>query len=137
MTGEFKMSSLPQAFGTEFSGVIVELAPGTQGWSVGDEVPGSGAGYTHATVIDVPVTNLVVRPVNMEWAVAGSLAGVAQTVMTILDEIGPVSSLLIHGCSGGVGSITIQLAKERGIDVVATASHTRLAYLKSLGPYPR
>jgi len=136
MTGEFKMSPLPQAFGTEFSGVIVELAPGTEGWSVGDEVLGSGAGYTHATVIDVPVANLVARPANMDWAVAGSLAGAAQTAMTILQEIGPVSSLLIHGGSGGVGSITIQLAKERGIDVVATASEGNQAYLKSLGAEP-
>lgn len=136
MTGEFKHAALPQAFGTEFAGVIVELPSGTQGWSVGDEVLGSGMSYTHATVIDVPLTNLVMRPKNVEWAVAGSIAGAAQTAMTLLQEIGPVSSLLIHGGSGGVGSITIQVARDLGIEVVATASEANQAYLESLGATP-
>ncbi len=136
MTGEFRHAQLPQTFGTEFAGVILELPPGTIGWSVDDEVLGSGVSFTHATVIDVPVSNLVARPANVDWAVAGSLAGAAQTAMTILQEIGPISSLLIHGASGGVGSITVQIAKELGIHVVATASESNQDYLKSLGAEP-
>lgn len=136
MTGEFRHAPLPQAFGTEFAGVIVELPTGSQGWSVGDEVLGSGLSYTHATVIDVPLGNLITRPKNVDWAVVGSLAGAAQTAMTILNEIGPVSSLLIHGGSGGVGSITTQVARGMGIEVVATASQANQAYLKSLGAVP-
>ncbi len=135
MTGEFKHSAMPQTFGTEFSGVIVGIA-GNSSWAIGDEVLGSGGAFTHATVIDVPVENLVVKPKNLSWEVAGTLAGVAQTAMTILDEIGPVKSLLVHGGSGGVGSITIQLAKERGIDVVATASASNQDYIRDLGATP-
>ncbi|WP_317929914.1 NADP-dependent oxidoreductase [Halioxenophilus sp. WMMB6] len=136
MTGEFRHAPLPLTFGTEFAGVIVDLPPGTDGWAIGDEVLGSGAGFTHATVIDVPVANLIARPANIAWSVAGSLAGAAQTAMTILQEIGPVSSLLVHGASGGVGSITVQIARELGIDVVATASEGNQAYLQSLGAIP-
>ncbi len=132
MTGEFRHGAMPQTFGTEFAGTIVDIHPGTV-WAIGDEVLGSGGAFTHATVIDVPVGNLVARPQNIDWAIAGTIAGVAQTAMTILDEIGEVKSLLIHGASGGVGSITIQLAKERGINVVATASEKNQDYLKSLG----
>ncbi|NLA50742.1 MAG: NADP-dependent oxidoreductase [Alcaligenaceae bacterium] len=134
MAGEFKFSPLPQSFGTEFAGVIVALnSENVSNWQVGDEVLGSGGAFTHATVIDVPLENLVARPETLDWAVAGSLAGAAQTAMTILDEIGEVQSLLIHGASGGVGSITIQLARARGIDVIATASAKNQAYLRSLG----
>lgn len=133
MTGEFRHGAMPQTFGTEFAGVIVDLNPGSGEWSVGDEVLGSGGAFTHATVIDVPLGNLVARPKNIDWAAAGTIAGVAQTAMTILDEIGDVKSLLIHGASGGVGSITVQLAKERGIEVVATASVKNQDYLKTLG----
>lgn len=136
MTGEFRHSPLPLTFGTEFAGVIIDQAPAIQGWSVGDQVLGSGASFTHATIIDVPATNLIARPGNVAWSVAGSLAGAAQTAMTILQEIGPISSLLIHGASGGVGSITVQIAREFGIDVVATASEANQAYLKSLGAEP-
>lgn len=133
MTGEFKHSSLPQAFGTEFAGVITELPNGTRGWAVGDKVLGSGSGFTHATIIDVPLTNLIRKPEALGWEVAGSVAGAAQTAATILDELGDISSLLIHGASGGVGSILIQLAKQRGINVVATASERNQDYLKALG----
>lgn len=133
MTGEFKHSPLPQAFGTEFAGVIAGLPAGITDWAIGDEVLGSGNGFTHASHIDVPLENLIRRPANMSWEVAGSLAGAAQTAMTILDELGPISSLLVHGASGGVGSILVQLAKARGIDVVATASSSNQDYLRGLG----
>ncbi|AMW78814.1 hypothetical protein AMD27_07925 [Acinetobacter sp. TGL-Y2] len=133
MTGEFKHSPMPQAFGTEFAGVITEINSENTGWVIGDEVLGSGGAYTHASVIDVPISNLVKKPSRMSWSIAGTLAGVAQTAMTILDEIGPVQSLLVHGGSGGVGSITIQLAVEKGIKVVATASAQNQDYIQSLG----
>lgn len=137
MTGEFRHAPMPQTFGTEFAGEIVAInAPGISSWKVGDEVLGSGGSFTHATIIDVPVANLIAKPEAMSWEVAGTLAGAAQTAMTILDEIGDVRSLLIHGASGGVGSITVQLAKERGIDVVATASAANQDYLRSLGAKP-
>ncbi|QXZ10996.1 NADP-dependent oxidoreductase [Comamonas sp. Y33R10-2] len=137
MTGEFRHASTPQTFGTEFAGEIVEInapaATGASPWSLGSAVLGSGGAFTHASVIDVPVGNLLAKPASMSWEVAGSLAGVAQTAMTILDEIGDVRSLLVHGASGGVGSITVQLAKERGINVVATASAGNQEYVRSLG----
>ena len=91
MAGEFKFSPLQQSFGMEFAGVIVALnSENVSNWQVGDEVLGSGGAFTHATVIDVPLENLVARPETLDWAVAGSLAGAAQTAMTILDEIGEV-----------------------------------------------
>lgn len=136
MTGEFKHSPMPQAFGTEFAGIITEIDAANTQWKIGDEVLGSGGAYTHASVIDVPITNLVKKPQHMSWSVAGTLAGVAQTAMTILDEIGPVKTLLVHGGSGGVGSITIQLAVEKGIKVVATASAKNQEYVQSLGALP-
>ena len=135
MTGEFRHGSIPQTFGTEFAGEILELN-GSTSFQVNDEVLGSGTSFTHATIIDVPIGNLVAKPKNMSWEIAGSVAGVSQTAMTIMDEIGPVKSLLIHGASGGVGSITVQLARARSIEVVATASSKNQDYLKCLGAIP-
>lgn len=136
MTGEFKHAALPQTFGTEYAGVIAEVDESQNTWSVGDEVLGSGGSFTHATVIDVPLENLIKKPKNIEWKVAGTLAGVAQTAMTILDEMGPASSLLVHGGSGGVGSVLIQLAVDRGMTVVATASNSNQDYIQKLGAKP-
>ena len=133
MTGEFKHAALPQTFGTEYAGIIAEV-DGTQNeWAVGDEVLGSGGAFTHATVIDVPLANLIRKPKNIDWSIAGTIAGAAQTAMTILDEMGPAQSLLVHGGSGGVGSIVVQLAVEKGIEVVATASAGNQDYIRKLG----
>jgi len=133
MSGEFKFSGLPQVFGTEFAGIITEINENDSDWKVGDEVLGSGSSFTHATVIDVPVSNLVKKPESMSWEVAGSIAGVGQTAGTIMNELGDIKSLLIHGASGGLGTITIQIARDKGIEVVATASEKNQDYLRSLG----
>lgn len=137
MTGEFRHGGLPQTFGTEFAGEIIDLnKEDAQEFNIGDDVLGSGGSYTHATIIDVPINNLIKKPSSIDWEIAGSIPGVSQTASTILDEIGPIKSLLIHGGSGGVGSITIQLAKLRGIEVLATASARNQEYLKNLGAIP-
>ena len=136
MTGEFKHADLPQTFGTEFAGVILELNGAQTPWQVGDEVLGSGGSFTHATVIDVPIANLVKKTNNVAWSVAGTVAGAAQTAMTVFDEMGPAQSMLLHGGSGGVGSIIIQLAVEKGITIVATASERNQDYLAQLGAIP-
>ena len=133
MTGEIRFGPLPLRFGTEFAGLITELPAEAGPWSVGDEVLGSGGGFTHATIIDVPVGNLIRRPSTLDWAVAGSLAGTAQTAMTLVGELGDIGSLLVHGGAGGVGTALIQLAREKGIEVVATASQANQVYLRALG----
>lgn len=99
-------------------------------------VLGAGGAFTHATVIDVPIENLIKRPPSIDWIVAGSMAGTAQTAMTILEEFGGIASLLLHGGSGGVGSVLIQLAREKNIDVVATSSEANQDYIRSLGTRP-
>ncbi len=136
MTGEFKHGELPQTFGTEYAGIIAEVHPSITNWKVGDEVLGSGGVFTHATIIDVPALNLVRKPENISWEIAGTLAGVSQTAMTIFSEMGPANSLLIHGASGGVGSVLIQIAKEKGLTVIATASERNQSYLADLGAIP-
>ena len=136
MTGEIRHGGPPVFLGTEFAGTIVDLgAPSTE-WAVDDEVLGAGDPFTHATVIDVPVANLVRRPPTVPWVVAGSLAGASQTAVTILEDLGPISTLLIHGGAGGVGSITVQLARQAGITVVATGSPANHDYLRALGAIP-
>lgn len=137
MSGEIKFGPLPQRFGTEFAGVIIALSSGTGGWSVGDEVLGSSGGFgSHATIVDVPIENLVKRPSSIDWSVAGSIAGTAQTAMTLIGEFGGIRSLLVHGGAGGVGTALIQLAREKDIEVVATASDANHDYLRSLGAQP-
>jgi hypothetical protein len=39
-----------------------------------DEVLGSGGEFTHATIIDVPIADLVRPPPSVPWTIAGSMA---------------------------------------------------------------
>jgi NADPH:quinone reductase-like Zn-dependent oxidoreductase len=136
MTGELRFGEPPLFFGTEYAGTIVAVNSEGGEWSVGDEVLGSGGDFTHATIIDVPIANLVRRPSSLPWVTAGSLAGAAQTALTIMEELGTISSLLVHGGAGGVGSLTVQLARQQGIAVVATGSEANQDYLRALGATP-
>src|SRR5690606_23209102 len=101
MTGEVKHAGLPQTFGTEFTGEIIEIADDNSDLKVGDAGLATGHGFTQATVIDVPVGTLFRRNEKIAWEVARSIAGVAQTATSGLDEIGPIKSSLVHGASGG------------------------------------
>lgn len=137
MTGEFG-TDLPQTFGAEFAGTIQAVGADTAPWQVGDDVLGSGVGVTHATHIVVPARHLVAKPESLSWEIAGSLAAAGQTAATILRELAVPAggSLLVHGGSGGVGSITVQLAVGQGATVVATASAANQDYLRALGAIP-
>ncbi|PIJ45374.1 NADP-dependent oxidoreductase [Serratia sp. OPWLW2] len=137
MTGEVKFGPLPQRFGIEFAGTVVELPSNAEGWSVGAEVLGSAGGFfAHATIIDVALENLIKRPSAVDWGVAGSMAVTAQTAVTLIQEFGDIRTLLVHGGAGGVGTALVQLAHAKGIKVVATASEANHDYLRSLGVTP-
>ncbi|MFT7646322.1 MAG: NADPH:quinone reductase-like Zn-dependent oxidoreductase [Candidatus Poriferisodalaceae bacterium] len=58
------------------------------------------------------------------------------TAERMLDKIALEAGerVLITGTSGGVGSAAIQLAKRRGVEVVAVASSSKWGALKPFGP---
>lgn len=60
------------------------------------------------------------------------------TAFQVLNRLGLTSgeTVLIHGGSGGVGSLGIQIAAARGAKVIATASEKNHDFLRSLGAEP-
>jgi NADPH:quinone reductase-like Zn-dependent oxidoreductase len=51
-------------------------------------------------------------------------------------RVGPGETVLIHGASGGVGLMAVQLAVRDGARVIGTASESNHAYLRELGAEP-
>jgi NADPH:quinone reductase-like Zn-dependent oxidoreductase len=51
-------------------------------------------------------------------------------------KIGSGDTLLLHGASGAVGEVTVQLAVERGATVIATASEANQERVRALGASP-
>ena len=51
-------------------------------------------------------------------------------------HVGDGDVVLAHGAAGGVGTVLVQLARERGARVIATARPDKHDYLRSLGAEP-
>ena len=54
----------------------------------------------------------------------------------MLDLLGDGESIVVNGAAGGVGTAAVQLARERGMRVIGTASEGNHEFLRSLGAEP-
>ncbi|MFJ8625798.1 NADP-dependent oxidoreductase [Kitasatospora sp. NPDC093550] len=114
----------PFVLGNEFAGVVDRLGPDSGEWAVGDEVIGFRLLNSQAELVTVAAAQLVAKPAGMPWEQAGSLSASGQTAhaaLTLLG-VGPGDTVLVHGASGGVGTVAVQLARARGAAVIGTAS---------------
>ncbi len=135
--------TLPFPFrpGTDFSGVITEIAKGVEGFSVGNKVYGSaialaGNSGAFAEIAAVNAGMMALMPTNMDFpqAAALPLAGVS-ALQALVEHLNIQSDqkILIHGGAGGIGSFAIQLAKHMGAEVATTATGEELDFVKKLG----
>ncbi|GAA2144352.1 NADP-dependent oxidoreductase [Kitasatospora kazusensis] len=130
--------TLPAIPGNEFAGVVEQLGAGSFGWETGDEVLGFRLLGGHAQYVAVQESQLVAKPGAMGWAEAGSLSASGQTAHLALRElgVGAGDTVLVHGASGGVGTVAVQLARAWGATVIGTASERNHDYLRGLGAVP-
>ena len=133
---------LPIRLGSEAAGVVTATGPDAIGpagpISVGDEVIAYRASGAYAAELVAPAQALVPRPPALDWAQAAGLMLTGVTAWHLLAATGvhEGDTVLIHGASGGVGVMAVQLATARGARVVATASPQRHGFLRGLGAVP-
>jgi NADPH:quinone reductase len=133
---------LPLHLGSEAAGVIAAIGDGAAGpagpLAVGDEVIAFRAPGAYAAELLVPGGALVPRPAGLDWAQASGLMLTGVTAWHALGVVGvhEGDTVLIHGGSGGVGTMAVQLAAGRGATVIATASPARHEFLRELGATP-
>lgn len=131
-------SKLPIHLGGEAAGIVSDVDSDVTTVAVGDEVivsPGSGL-YAERAV--VPASSLTPKPTSISWEQAAGLLLVGGTAVDALDTIrvSAGDTVLIHGASGGVGSLAVQLAVGRGATVIGTAGPSNQEYVRSLGATP-
>ena len=140
--GEFKALleyDLPLTLGHDLAGVVESVGPAVTRFAVGDEVFGRVADLrigTFAERIAVDEADLAHKPTSTSMTEAASLPLVALTAWQALVEranVGVGSRVLVHGGSGGVGSIAVQLARHLGAHVTTTASGANADWVRSLG----
>jgi NADPH2:quinone reductase len=120
-------SDLP---GLEIAGEVVALGPKVSGPSLGDQVTAllPGGGYAHYAVAAAPLCLPV--PHGMSLVEAAAVPESYFTVWTNLFDRGRCRAgehVLVHGGTSGIGTTAIQLAKERGAHVFATAGSAEKA----------
>lgn len=125
-------SSLPFVNGQEASGVVSEIGREVKSWKVGDRVAYAGILGSYAEYATVPAERLVRVPddISDEQAAAAMLQGM--TAHYLVYDTYPLKkgeTALIHAAAGGVGLLLVQMAKNIGARVIATAGSENKARL--------
>ncbi|MEU7144948.1 NADP-dependent oxidoreductase [Nocardia sp. NPDC046473] len=123
---------LPAGVGIDAAGVVDEVGAGVDGIAVGDNVFGEGSNtYAELAVLSA----WALMPEGLSFEEAAGYPSVVETALRVIREVGvqPGQTLLVSGASGGVGSAVLQIARNRGITVIGTASAANQDYLRSLG----
>jgi NADPH:quinone reductase-like Zn-dependent oxidoreductase len=135
-TRSFAPVTPPVVPGFEISGVISEVGSGQVEFAVGDEVFGwvTGGAYAEYAIGGT----LLRKPEDLDWDIAVSLPVAAETAIRVLLELNVTAgeTLLIHGASGAVGAMAVQLAVQRGLTVIGTGSSANQEYIATLGATP-
>ncbi|MBO0679141.1 NADP-dependent oxidoreductase [Mycolicibacterium sp. S2-37] len=119
--------SFPHTPGIDVAGTIVEVGDGVAGWNIGDAVVGflpMTADGAAAEYVRAPAEVLAAAPQSVPLADAAALPTVGLTAWQALFEIAELrvgQTVLINGAGGAVGGYAVQLAKEAGAVVTATA----------------
>jgi NADPH:quinone reductase len=129
----------PYVPGMEAAGVVDEFGAGVTGLKAGDLVlaivvpKGSHGGYREQLVLDA--RSVVLAPKGKSHAEAATLPMNGLTAQQTLDKLAlkPGQSIAVTGAAGAYGGYVVQLAKASGLTVIADASETDEALVKSLG----
>ncbi|MFD7379353.1 NADP-dependent oxidoreductase [Streptomyces mirabilis] len=119
--------TLPHSPGIDVAGTVDALGEGVTGIQVGDQVigflpmagPGAAAEYVLA-----PVEALTPAPKSVALSDAAALPLVGLTAWQALFEHAKLTAgqrVLVNGAGGAVGGYAVQLAKQAGAFVIATA----------------
>jgi NADPH:quinone reductase-like Zn-dependent oxidoreductase len=132
-------ATFPSGEGSDLAGIVTKIVPGVEGFKVGDEVIGfTDRRASHAEYVVVEAQNLTIKPAKVSWEVAGSLAIAGSTAYASLHAVSLKrgDTVAVSGAAGGVGSITCQLARRAGAQVIGIASPANHPWLVVHGVKP-
>src|SRR5213594_687333 len=123
-------------FGGDFAGVVEAVGKNVTNFKPGDEVFGAKRGAV-ADYVCVPADRAaVLKPANVTFEQAGSVAIAALTALQGLRDKGHIQAgqkVLVNGASGGVGTFAVQIAKAFGAEVSGVCSTRNVDLVRSIG----
>ena len=132
-------STFPSGQGTDLAGVVREVGIDVEGFAPGDEVLGwSEERSSQAEEVVVPAGQLLRKSPDLGWPEAGALFVVGVTAFAAVRAVDASEgdTVVVSAAAGGVGTITVQLLKVRGANVVGLASEDHHDWLREKGVTP-
>lgn len=135
-------AALPIRPGFEVAGVITAIGADTHiasgGGRAGDAVLAFRVAGGYASAVTVPAKDVFAVPDGLGLPEAANLLLAGSTAMDMLRvvRVEAGETLLVHGASGAVGVMVLQLARLRGMRVVGTASERRFDVVRGFGGIP-
>lgn len=126
-----------QITGSDFSGTVV--TSNHSQFKAGDEVFGcmkATSGHAYAELVAVEADTAAIKPANLSFTEAASLALTSLTAWQALLDEGDLKAgdqVLINGCTGGVGCAAVQIAKALGATVTGTCRAEHVEAARELG----
>lgn len=140
---------LPAVLGMDFAGTVEAVGEGVTAFSIGDEVYGCAGGLAdlQGSLAEYMLADeklIAHKPKSISMREAAALPLVGITAYEGLERAGLTSKennsdqkVLVHGGSGGVGHVALQLAKYFGAQVFSTGGGDKqLALIDNLGATP-
>lgn len=136
--------TMPAVLGIDSAGIVEAVGPGVETFRAGDEVFGmtggvGGAPGSLAELIAVDGRLLAPKPRSLTMRQAAALPlGFTTAWEALADRAGVAEGqrVLIHGGSGGVGYLAVQLALARGAEVFATGGPASQEVIRQVGATP-
>lgn len=123
--------------GFEVAGKVVELGPGVDDFSLGDDVLAVTRFGGYASEVAVPRAQVLPRPAALSAEQAAAFPAVHLTAWYALRELANVragATILVHSAAGGVGGALVQIGRIIGCEVVGVVGRShKVALAAELG----
>jgi NADPH:quinone reductase-like Zn-dependent oxidoreductase len=132
-------ATFPSGQGSDLAGVVDRLGPGVTTVAAGDEVIGwVDTRSAQAEYVVVDADNLAGKPADVPWEVAGALGVAGFTAWAAIRAVNLTAgdTVAVSAAAGGVGSLTVQLARRAGATVVGIAGPHNQEWLREHGAIP-
>jgi NADPH2:quinone reductase len=132
-------ATFPSGEGSDLAGVVRSVGEGVTDFAIGDDVLGwSWRRSSQAEYVEVPTTQLIRKPEQLSWEVAGALYVVGCTAYAAVRAVavGKGDVVAVSAAAGGVGVVVVQLLSIRGATVLGIASENHHDWLRAHGVVP-
>jgi NADPH:quinone reductase-like Zn-dependent oxidoreductase len=126
----------PTVLGYEAAGEIESVGSGADGFQPGQRVVAGTRFNGFAELATADVQNVIPIPESMSFEEAAAVPvvfGTAYVAVVLLAGVRPGETVLVHAAAGGVGIAALQILRDRGAEVIGTASAAKHDAVRAQG----